>query len=96
MNMQAIMRQAQSMQKEMLKIKNEIDNMEFVGESSFVSVTVNGKKQIVDVKINQKVEADDIDILPDLFVVATNNALKQVDDVTERKMSKFGNVPGLF
>ena len=96
MNMQALMKQAQSMQREMTKIKEEIDNTEFVGESSFVSVKVNGKKEILDVTINEKVEADDIDMLPDLFIVAANNAMKQVDQTTEKKMSKFGNIPGLF
>ena len=43
MNMQAMLRQAQQMQKDMLKAKEEIDNSEFVGESSFVKVTLNGK-----------------------------------------------------
>lgn len=96
MNMQALMKQAQSMQREMSKIKDEIDNTEFVGESSFVSVKVNGRKEILDVSIKEKVDVDDIDMLPELFIVATNNAMKQVDQITEKKMSKFGNIPGLF
>lgn len=97
MNMQAIMKQAQAMQKEMVKIKGEIDATEFVGESSFVKVTVNGKKELVDIKIdNDELEVDDIEMLSDLIIVATNNALKQVDDITENKMAKFGNMPGLF
>lgn len=97
MNMQAIMKQAQAMQKEMVKIKGEIDATEFVGESSFVKVTVNGKKELVDIKIdNDELEVDDIEMLSDLIIVATNNALKQVDDITEKKMAKFGNMPGLF
>ena len=49
MNMQAMLKQAQNMQKEMMKIKSEIDSSEFVGESSFVKVTVNGKKEVVNV-----------------------------------------------
>ncbi len=97
MNMQAMLKQAQNMQKEMVKIKEEIDKTTFEGESSFVSVTVNGKKEIVDVVINaDEVEKDDLDMLSDLFVVATNNAMKKVDDYTEKKMAKFGNIPGLF
>ena len=97
MNMQAMLRQAQNMQKEMTKIKEEIDNTEFVGESSFVKVTINGKKEVLDVKIdNSDLDVEDLDILSDLFIVATNNAMKQVDEVTEKKMAKFGNIPGLF
>lgn len=97
MNMQAMLKQAQNMQKEMVKIKEEIDKTTFEGESSFVSVTVNGKKEIVDVVINaDEVDKDDLDMLSDLFVVATNNAMKKVDDYTEKKMAKFGNIPGLF
>ena len=97
MNMQAVLKQAQNMQKEMLKIKEEIDKTTFEGESSFVSVTVNGKKEVVDVVINaDEVDKDDLDMLSDLFVVATNNAMKKVDEYTEKKMAKFGNIPGLF
>ena len=97
MNMQAMLKQAQNMQKEMVKIKEEIDKTTFEGESSFVSVTVNGKKEIVDVVINaDEVDKDDLDMVSDLFVVATNNAMKKVDDYTEKKMAKFGNIPGLF
>ena len=97
MNMQAMLRQAQNMQKEMTKIKEEIDNTEFVGESYFVKVTINGKKEVLDVKIdNSDLDVEDLDMLSDLFIVATNNAMKQVDEVTEKKMAKFGNIPGLF
>lgn len=97
MNMQAMLRQAQNMQREMTKIKDEIDNTEFTGESSFVKVTINGKKEILDVKIdNTDLDVEDLDMLSDLFIVATNNAMKQVDEVTEKKMAKFGNMPGLF
>lgn len=97
MNMQAMLKQAQNMQKEMIKIKEEIDSTEFSGESSFVSVTVNGKKEIVNVTINDSdVEKDDLDMISDLFMVATNKAMKKVDEVTEKKMAKFGNIPGLF
>ena len=97
MNMQAMLKQAQNMQKEMMKIKSEIDNSEFVGESSFVKVTVNGKKEVVNVVIGEnQLDSDDMEMLSELFMVATNNAMKQVDEVTEKKMSKFGNIPGLF
>lgn len=99
MNMQAIMRQAQAMQKDMLKAKNEIDAMEFVGESSLVKVTVKGTKEVVKVEINKDSDltADELEILEDMILVATNQALKQVDEITEKKLGKYTNsLPGLF
>ena len=98
MNIQAIMKQAQSLQKEMMKEKEVIDNTEFEGENGFVLVTVNGKKEILSVKIRQnQIESDDIEILQDMILIETNNAMKKVDELTEQKMSKFTNVmPGLF
>lgn len=97
MNMQAMLRQAQQMQKDMLKAKDEIDNTEFTGESSFVKVTVKGTKEVVSVDIDaESLDSDDIEALQDMIVVAINQANKKVDDMTEKKMGKFGNVPGLF
>ena len=51
MNMQAMLKQAQALQKDMLKIKDEIDSTEFVGESSLVKVTLKGTKEAVKVEI---------------------------------------------
>ena len=97
MNMQAMLRQAQQMQKDMLKIKEEIDNTEFTGESSLVTVKLNGKKEVLEVKIkSDELEKDDIEILQDMIMVAINQAMKEIDEVTEKKMSKYGNIPGLF
>ena len=99
MNMQAIMRQAQAMQKDMLKAKEEIDAMEFTGESSLVKVTVKGTKEVVKVEINKESDltADELEILEDMILVATNQALKQVDEITEKKLGKYTNsLPGLF
>lgn len=97
MNMQAMLRQAQQMQKDMLKTKDEIDNTEFTGESSFVKVTVKGTKKVVSVDIDaESLDSDDIEALQDMIVVAINQANKKVDDMTEKKMGKFGNIPGLF
>ncbi len=98
MNMQAIMKQAQNLQKEMLKTKEEIDNTTFEAESSFVKVVVNGKKEILDIKINtDSIDTEDIEMLQDMILVAMNQALKKVDDYTEQKMAKYGNMmPGLF
>ena len=97
MNMQAMLKQAQALQKDMLKIKNEIDSTEFTGESSLVKVTMKGTKEVVNVNINaDSLDSDDIEALQDMLVVAINDANKKVDSMTEEKMGKFGNIPGLF
>ena len=98
MNMQAMLKQAQNMQRDMMKIKEEIDNTEFTGESSLVKVTVNGKKEVLSVEIDSSndLEKDELEMLQDMIMVAVNEANKKVDDETEKKMAKFGNLPGLF
>ena len=97
MNLASMMKQAQQMQKEMLKAKEEIDNSEFVGESSFVKVTLKGDKTVKQVKIDaESLDKDDIEALEDMIVVAVNDANKKIDAETQKKMGKFGNIPGLF
>ena len=97
MNMQAMLKQAQAMQKDMMRIKKEIDESEFVGESSLVKVTLKGTKEVVSVKIDaDSLDSDDIEALEDMLKVAINQANKKIDTVTENKMSKFGSIPGLF
>ena len=98
MNIQAMMKQAQKLQKDMMKQKEEIDNMTFIGKSSFVTVEMNGTKEILKVKIDsENLEKDDIEIVEDMIMVATNDAMKQVDKVTEEKLGKYTQgMPGLF
>lgn len=98
MNMQAMLKQAQALQKDMMKVKDEIDSTEFVGESSLVKVTLKGTREAVKVEINSddSLEKDDIEALEDMLVLAINDANKKIDKMTESKMGKFGNIPGLF
>ncbi len=99
MNIQALMKQAQSLQKDMMKAKDEIDKMEFTAESSFVTVKVNGKKEVlkVTIKPDEDFSVEDIDMLEDMVQVAINDALSQVDKATEQKMGKYANMmPGMF
>lgn len=97
MNMQAMMRQVQNMKNEITKIKDEIDNMEFSSTNSFVTVFANGKKEILKIEIdNDSLDNDDVEMLQDILVVALNDVFKKIDDLTEKKMSKYGNIPGLF
>lgn len=99
MNIQALMKQAQSLQKDMMKTKEEIDNMTFTGTSSFVTVEVKGTKEVLKVTIdNENITSDDKEIIEDMLVVALNDTFKQIDKVTEQKMGKFSSMMpgGLF
>lgn len=94
MNMQALMKQAQAMQKEITNIKKEIDNSKFEGSSSLVNVVVNGKKEVLSVKISSDAFdlKDDISMLEDMVVLALNNAFDKVDRTTNEKMGKYSNM----
>ena len=98
MNMQAMLKQAQKLQKDMLKAKEEIDKTEFEGKSSLVTITMKGNKEIISVKIDaDSIESDEIEMLEDMIQVAVNEANKKVDQVTEQKMGKYTQgMPGLF
>ncbi len=99
MNMQALMKQAQKLQKDMLAAKDEIDNTLFIGENSLVKVTMKGTREITKVEINAEdsLDKEDIEMLQDMILVAVNEALSKIDKITEEKMGKYGNaMPGLF
>ncbi len=98
MNLQALMKQAQSIQKDMMKAKEEIDNTIFKGENGFVKVEVKGTKEVVSVVIdNSEITSDDLEMLQDMIVVAMNDAFKKVDKLTDEKLGKFANaMPGMF
>ena len=98
MNIQAMMKQAQKMQNDMLKEKAVIDETIYEGKSSLVSVKMKGTKELVEVKIDaNSLEKEDIEMLEDMIVVAINEAKKQIDKDTEQKMGKFTQgMPGLF
>ena len=98
MNIQAMMKQAQKLQKDMMNKKDEIDKKVFIGKSALVTAEVMGNKNINKIKINSEdLELDDIEILEDMIVTAINDAMKQIDKETEATMGKFTNgMPGLF
>ena len=99
MNMQAMLRQAQQMQKEMLKSQEEINNTTFVGENGLVKITMKGTKKIdkVEIQKEENFSSDDLEMLEDMILVATNNALEQIEKKTEEKMGKYTKgIPGLF
>ena len=99
MNMQALMKQAQTLQKDMLSAKEEIDNTLFTGENSLVKVTMKGTREVIKVEISSEdsLDKDDIEMLQDMILVAVNEASSKIDKMTEEKLGKYGNsMPGLF
>ena len=98
MNIQAMMREAQKLQQEMMKAKDEIDATEYEAESSFVKVKINGKKEVLAINIEREsLDKDDVEMLQDMLQVALNEAMKKVDKDTEEKMGKYTKgMPGLF
>lgn len=98
MNMQAMMKQAQKLQKDMMETQKKIDAMTFEGKSSLVTVTMNGKKELLSVNIDaESLDKEDIEMLQDMIMVAMNDAMKQVDKLVEEKMGAYTKgMPGLF
>ena len=98
MNIQAMMKQAQKMQKDMLNAKEEIDNKTYEAKSGLVSIEMKGTKEITKVKIDaDAIEKDEIEMLEDMILVAVNEANKKIDKETEEKMGKYTKgMPGLF
>ena len=92
MNMQALMREAQKMQKNLQKTQEELLNSKYESTSSLVTVILNGNKDILSIKINsdETLEREDIDMLEDMIMVAFKEAAKKVDLDKEKKLGKYG------
>ncbi|MFZ0445027.1 MAG: YbaB/EbfC family nucleoid-associated protein [Bacillus sp. (in: firmicutes)] len=101
-NMQKMMKQMQKMQKDMAKAQEELSEKTVEGTAGggMVTVIVNGQKEVVDVNIKEEVvDPEDIEMLQDLVLAATNDALKKMDDLTNDTMGQFTkgmNLPGMF
>ncbi len=96
MNMQNLMAQAQKMQRDMQKKKEEIDNTLFTGKSELVEVVMNGKKEMVSIKFKEGISLDDLEIIEDMIVLACKEATQKVDKETEEKMGSLASLGGLF
>lgn len=99
MNMQSLMAQAQKMQKDIMKKKENVGNMHFVGKSEMVEVVFDGNKKMLSASLKQGIslESDDTEILLDMFVIAVNDAMKQIDDTMEKEMGVYSSsLNGLF
>ena len=99
MNMQSMMHQMQKMQKNMKQDQAELEKKEFSGRAADDSVVVkfSGKKEMTDIQIKpEAVDPDDIDMLQDLIIMASNDALKQIETETQKTMGKYTrNFPGM-
>ncbi len=94
MNMQMIMQQAKKMQAQLQKDQEELEKTEYEGTSSLVNVKINGKYEVLSVKINlsdgETFEKEDVEMLEDMFMVAMNEAVKKAESDKEKKMGKYG------
>lgn len=94
-NMQALMKQAQQLQREAVKAQEEVEQTELEGVASngLVKITMNGKYEVLGVKINpQIIDPDDVEMLEDLITIAINDATEKIAALKAQKMGKFGGL----
>ena len=95
-NMQQLMKQAQKMQEDMEKAKEELNSTEFVAKSGggMVEVVMTGDKKLNSLSIKQEiVDPDDVEMLQDLIIAAINDATSQIEKVEKENTP---SVPGLM
>ncbi len=100
-NMQNMMKKMKKMQKEMEQTQQKLDETEFIGKASggVVQAVFTGDRTFQSVEIDSElIDPEDPEMLQDLIVIAVNDALAQVDQETNEKMSKYTdsfNIPGM-
>ena len=101
-NMQGMIRQAQKMQEQMTELQEQLDSREYEVKAGggAVTVVITGKKEIKSLSIAPEiVDPDDIVTLTDVLTAAFNEAIKRVDETTQKEMSAITgdlSIPGLF
>ena len=101
-NMQKQLQQAQALQRQMEQMQAELEEKEFTATAGggAISVTVNGKKEILALNIDKEVvDPDDVEMLQDLIIAAVNEAMRQVEAASESEMGRLTgglNIPGLM
>lgn len=91
-NMSNLMKQAQRMQRQMEESAKELETKEFTAAAGggAVEVTVTGKKEVTKVKLDpEAVDPDDVEMLEDLIMAATNEALRKADEASAANMAKL-------
>lgn len=101
-NMQGMMKQMQKMQKQMAEAQEELGTQRFeaLAGGGMVKVVVSGHKEVLEVVLDPAVvDPEDVEMLQDLIVIATNEAMKKADETTNSTMGQFTkglNLPGMF
>ncbi|KXS45813.1 MULTISPECIES: YbaB/EbfC family nucleoid-associated protein [unclassified Candidatus Frackibacter] len=102
MDMGKMMKQVQKMQSQMSKVQEELaeKKVEATAGGGVVKVVANGQQEIVDITIEpDAVDPEDVEMLEDLILAATNEAMRKVQDMASKEMGKLTggmNIPGLF
>ena len=97
-----MMKQAQKMQQELLRMQEEQENKTYTAKSGggMVSATVNGKHELTDLQINpEAVDPDDVEMLQDMVIAAVNEAMRNADNDAAQNMSRLTgglNLGGMF
>lgn len=101
-NMHGMLKKVQKMQSEMSKLQEELKErtVEATSGGEAVKVVVNGNKNLVSLTLSpDAVDPEDVEMLQDLIVTAVNEAMKMVDDMTEKELGKVTGgmkLPGMF
>ncbi len=102
MNQAAMMKQAQKMQQELIRMQQEQESKTYTASAGggMVSATVNGKHELVDMVINpEAVDPDDVEMLQDMVMAAVNEAMRTADADAANNMSRLTgglNLGGMF
>ena len=102
MNQTAMMKQAQKMQQEMLRMQEEMESKTYSATAGggMVTASVNGKHELVTLQINpEAVDPDDVEMLQDMVIAAVNEAMRTADADAASNMSRLTgglNLGGLF
>ena len=98
MDINKLLQQAQTMQKQIEKASEAINEMEFEAEASngLVKVKVNGENKILNIEIDPSIiNADDKEMLQDLIMIAINNAIQKAEDYKKDKFGSMASSMGL-
>jgi len=101
-NMNQIMKQAQKMQENMLKAKEEVEkkSVQASAGGGMVEVVVNGKMEVLEIKIKpEAVDPEDVEMLEDMVKAAVNEGIRKAQAMIEQEMAKATggfNISGLF
>ena len=101
-NQAAMMKQAQKMQQDMLRMQEEMENKTYSASAGggMVTATVNGKHQVVGMEIKpEAVDPDDVEMLQDMIIAAVNEAMRTADADAQSNMARLTgglNLGGMF